>query len=176
MNSSFQHIYDKFEHLCPDCISSLSDHGYDDDYVYSWAHFPTESLKHEDQGGHVNHQWIIEWILRLSLFVHKIFIPVHPCVDPCYKTFAKRFFLINDTCKNQFANKQWYILALNIDNGYLRWTGTTLKIRYLVGLHHWLNVQRVVNNETNLTSSGPFYYHGLTLITAWISNYIRYKI
>ena len=27
-----------------------------------------------------------------------------------------------------------------------------------------------------LTSSGPFYKHGLTLIPAWISNHIHYKV
>ena len=36
MNSSFQYICDKFEYLCPDCISNLSDDDYDD-YVYSFA-------------------------------------------------------------------------------------------------------------------------------------------
>ena len=98
MNSSFQHIYDKFEHLCPDCISSLSDHGYDDDYVYSWAHFPIESLKHEDQGGHVNQQWIAEWILRLSLFVHKIF----------YSSSSLRWSMLQNICQKVFLNK-WYV-------------------------------------------------------------------
>ena len=28
----------------------------------------------------------------------------------------------------------------------------------------------------NLTSWGPFYWHSLTLIPAWISNYIHYKV
>ena len=28
----------------------------------------------------------------------------------------------------------------------------------------------------NLQTSGPFYQHGLTLIPAWISNYIHYKV
>ena len=35
MNSSFQYICDKFEYLCPDCISNLSDDY--DDIVYSFA-------------------------------------------------------------------------------------------------------------------------------------------
>ena len=27
-----------------------------------------------------------------------------------------------------------------------------------------------------MITRGPFYYHGLTLIPAWISNYIHYKL
>ena len=29
---------------------------------------------------------------------------------------------------------------------------------------------------SNIDTSGPFYLHGLTLIPAWISNYIHYKV
>ena len=29
---------------------------------------------------------------------------------------------------------------------------------------------------TPCTTSGSFYYHGLTLIPAWISNYIHYNV
>ena len=30
--------------------------------------------------------------------------------------------------------------------------------------------------ESEIYSSGPFYQHGLTLIPAWISNYIHYNV
>ena len=32
------------------------------------------------------------------------------------------------------------------------------------------------DNATRSLPSGPFYQHGLTLITAWISNYTLYNV
>ena len=34
----------------------------------------------------------------------------------------------------------------------------------------------VAQKHTIHTTRGPFYLHGLTLIRAWISNYIHYKV
>ena len=34
----------------------------------------------------------------------------------------------------------------------------------------------IVSTERGINNSGPFYKHGLTLIPAWISNYIHYNM
>ena len=39
--------------------------------------------------------------------------------------------------------------------------------QHVIGVHDLLLVQK---------SCGPFYKHGLTLIPAWISNHIHYKV
>ena len=42
-------------------------------------------------------------------------------------------------------------------------------------LGHWMHhLDGLVQDSGN--TSGPFYWHGLTLITVWISNYIRYQV
>ena len=33
-----------------------------------------------------------------------------------------------------------------------------------------------IDNLASCVASGPFYYYGLTLIPAWISNYIHHKM
>ena len=38
------------------------------------------------------------------------------------------------------------------------------------------NTLAIVYTDATLYSNGPFYLHGLTLIPAWISNYIHYKV
>ena len=34
----------------------------------------------------------------------------------------------------------------------------------------------ILYNDNDIHASGPFYYHGLTLIPPWISNYSHYNV
>ena len=42
--------------------------------------------------------------------------------------------------------------------------------------HHWQHRTCKSHSSQQKTSSGPFYQHGLTLISAWMSNYIHHKV
>ena len=43
-------------------------------------------------------------------------------------------------------------------------------------LEHRLSVLLPLHLHSRLNTSGPFYWHGLTLIQAWISNYMSGKV
>ena len=66
-----------------------------------------------------------------------------------------------------FPKRKWYIIAI-ADSLYSEPLG---KVSYVMSIIHTLAPKLVYLSD----GKGPFYLHGLTLISAWISNHIHYE-